>query len=198
LNTSRDDLLTIRTSERNHEFIRSFLSPGANVRTVGLEIDERVVFRPKPGQARERIEELLLRRSYVAGAYEERLTALAAYHGGGGEDGLLIPTAEHGSERRSWFVYVVQLPVSIDRENVISSLAEQGIPSKAYLPCLHLFPHLRELGYREGQFPIAERAGARSLGLPFFTSMREGQVDQVCEAFAAALTQSMDRSSTTS
>ena len=146
----------------------------------------------------ERIEDLLLRRSYVATAYEERLTALAADHGGGGEDGLLIPTAEHGSERRSWFVYVVQLPVSIDRENVISSLAEQGIPSKAYLPCLHLFPHLRELGYREGQFPIAERAGARSLGLPFFTSMREGQVDQVCEAFAAALTQSMDRSSTTS
>jgi perosamine synthetase len=145
----------------------------------------------------ERIEELLLRRSHVAAAYEERLTALAADHGGGGEDGLLIAAAEHGNERRSWFVYVVQLPVSIDRESVISSLAEQGIPSKAYLPCLHLFPHLRELGYREGQFPIAERAGARSLGLPFFTSMHEGQVDQVCEAFAAALAQSMDRSTTT-
>jgi perosamine synthetase len=146
----------------------------------------------------ERIEELLLRRSDVASFYEDRLTALAANHGGGGEDGLLIPAAEHCSERRSWFVYVVQLPVSIDRETVISSLAEQGIPSKAYLPCLHLFPHLRELGYREGQFPIAERAGARSLGLPFFTSMREGQVDQVCEALAAALAQSMDRSSMTS
>jgi perosamine synthetase len=146
----------------------------------------------------ERIEELLLRRSYVAAEYEARLTALAADHGGGGEDGLLIPAVEHGSERRSWFVYVVQLPVSIDRETVISSLAEQGIPSKAYLPCLHLFPHLRELGYREGQFPIAERAGARSLGLPFFTSMREAQVDQVCEAFAAALAQSIARSSTTS
>jgi perosamine synthetase len=146
----------------------------------------------------ERIEELLLRRSYVAAAYEQRLTALAANHGGGGEDGLLIAAAEHGNERRSWFVYVVQLPVSIDREAVISSLAEQGIPSKAYLPCLHLFPHLRELGYREGQFPIAERAGARSLGLPFFTSMREGQVDQVCEALTAALSQSIVRSSSTS
>jgi perosamine synthetase len=146
----------------------------------------------------ERIEELLLRRSYVAAAYEQRLTALTADHGGGGEDGLLIAAAEHGNERRSWFVYVVQLPVSVDREAVISSLAEQGIPSKAYLPCLHLFPHLRELGYREGQFPIAERAGARSLGLPFFTSMREGQVDQVCEALTAALSQSIVRSSSTS
>jgi perosamine synthetase len=146
----------------------------------------------------ERIEELLVSRTDVATAYEERLGALAAEYGGGGEDGLLVPAGEHAGERRSWFVYVVQLPVSIDRDAVISSLAKQGIPSKAYLPCLHLFPHLRELGYREGQFPIAERAGARSLGLPFFALMREGQVDQVCEAFAAALAQSMDRSSTTS
>ena len=39
---------------------------------------------------------------------------------------------------------------------VIARLAEDGIASKAYLPCIHLFPHLRELGYREGQFPVAE------------------------------------------
>ena len=43
-----------------------------------------------------------------------------------------------------------------------------AIASKAYLPCIHLFPHLRELGYREGQFPVAEAASARSLALPFF------------------------------
>jgi perosamine synthetase len=146
----------------------------------------------------ERIEELLLRRSYVAAAYEERLSPLIAEHGAGGEDGLLLPAAEHGDERRSWFVYVIQLPASVDREAVIESLAERGIPSKAYLPCLHLFPHLRELGYREGQFPVAERAGARSLGLPFFTAMREAQVDQVCEALEAALAEAVERSSSAS
>ena len=56
-------------------------------------------------------------------------------------------------------------------------LAERGIASKAYLPCIHLFPHLRELGYREGQFPVAEDASARSLALPFFPAMTESQVD---------------------
>ncbi len=137
----------------------------------------------------ERIDELLQMRSDVAEAYEERLTELAAEHGGGGEDGLLIPAAEHGDERRSWFVYVVQLPVAADREAVVSSLAAAGTPSKAYLPCLHLFPHLRELGYREGQFPVAERAAARSLALPFFSAMREDQVEKVCEALAGALAQ---------
>jgi dTDP-4-amino-4,6-dideoxygalactose transaminase len=134
----------------------------------------------------ERIDELLEMREAVAAAYEHRLAALAAERGEG-EDGLLVPSSERGEERRSWFVYVVQLPESSDRDAVIASLAERGIPSKAYLPCLHLFPHLRELGYREGQFPVAERAGARSLGLPFFSQMAESQVDRVCEALSAAL-----------
>jgi dTDP-4-amino-4,6-dideoxygalactose transaminase len=70
---------------------------------------------------------------------------------------------------------------------VIASLAGQGMPSKAYLPCLHLFAHLRELGYRDGQFPVAEGAGARSLGLPFFSQMREPEVERVCKALADAL-----------
>jgi dTDP-4-amino-4,6-dideoxygalactose transaminase len=145
----------------------------------------------------ERLDRLLQARGKVAAAYADRLGELAAEHGEG-EAGLLIPAAERGRQRRSWFVYVVQLPEGADRQAVIDSLAGQGIPSKPYLPCLHLFPHLRELGYRQGQFPVAERAGARSLGLPFFTSMRETQVEQVCSALSAALDQSMARSSSTS
>ena len=65
--------------------------------------------------------------------------------------------------------------------------AERGIASKAYLPCIHLFPHLRELGYREGQFPVAEEAAARSLALPFFPTMSESQVERVCDALAKSL-----------
>ncbi len=71
---------------------------------------------------------------------------------------------------RSWFVYTVRLAAEIDRDATIARLAERGVASKAYLPCIHLFPHLRELGYREGQFPVAEAASAHSLALPFFPS----------------------------
>jgi perosamine synthetase len=134
----------------------------------------------------ERIDDLLDMRDSVAATYEERLTGLASERGEG-DEGLVVPLTERGDERRSWFVYVVQLPESADRDAVIAALAEHGIPSKAYLPCLHLFPHLRELGYREGQFPVAERAGARSLGLPFFSEMRESQVDRVCNALTTVL-----------
>jgi perosamine synthetase len=71
---------------------------------------------------------------------------------------------------------------------VIEALASNGIASKAYLPCIHLMPPYRErFGFAEGQFPIAERVAARSLALPFFTSMAESQVDRVCTALGEAL-----------
>ncbi len=84
----------------------------------------------------------------------------------------------------------MRLADEVDRDAAIATLAECGIASKAYLPCIHRFPHLLELGYREGQFPVAEAASAHSLALPFFPAMSEGQVARVCQELAAALGQS--------
>jgi perosamine synthetase len=144
----------------------------------------------------ERLDDMLSARNRVADLYEEALAAdfvvprayreeTRAHPEVGG--GLRTPMAERGAERRSWFVYVVQLPEGADRDATVARLTDLGIASKAYLPCIHLFPHLRELGYREGQFPVAEAASARSLALPFFPAMSESQVSRVCEALAQSL-----------
>ncbi|HEX6455891.1 MAG TPA: DegT/DnrJ/EryC1/StrS family aminotransferase [Solirubrobacterales bacterium] len=126
----------------------------------------------------EKLDSLLERRAGVARMYEQRLGAI---------EGLRTPVAGRGSEARSWFVYTVRLPEGADRDATIARLAERGVAAKAYLPCIHLFPHLRELGYREGQFPVAEAASRDSLALPFFPAMGEAQVDRVCQELAAAL-----------
>jgi dTDP-4-amino-4,6-dideoxygalactose transaminase len=128
----------------------------------------------------EKLDSLLERRAAVARMYEERLAGL---------EGVRTPIASRGAEVRSWFVYTVRLPQGADRDAVIRRLAERGVASKAYLPCIHLFPHLRELGYREGQFPVAEAAAADSLALPFFPAMGEEQVERVCQELGAALGQ---------
>jgi perosamine synthetase len=128
----------------------------------------------------EKLDSLLERRATVARMYEERL---------GGIEGLRTPMSARGAELRSWFVYTVRLPAGIDRDATISRLAGRGVAAKAYLPCIHLFPHLRQLGYREGQFPVAEAAAADSLALPFFPAMGEAQVERVCQELAAALGQ---------
>jgi perosamine synthetase len=128
----------------------------------------------------EKLAEMLSARERVATMYAERLK---------GVEGVEAPIAARDAERRSWFVYVVRLDEAVDRDATIACLAERGVASKTYLPCIHLFPHLRELGYSEGQFPVAEAASAHSLALPFFPSLSEAQVDRVCQELARAVGQ---------
>jgi len=125
-----------------------------------------------------RLDRMLERRIAVADLYARGLAGI---------DGVEAPPAGRGAERRSWFVYPVHLPDGVDRDATIARLGERGVAAKAYLPCIHLFPHLREQGWREGQFPVAEAASARSLALPFFPAMSEAHVERVCEALAESL-----------
>jgi perosamine synthetase len=126
----------------------------------------------------EKLDAMLARRAEVAARYAEALSAVG---------GVEAPSPGEGDERRGWFVYPVRLPADADRDAAIARLADRGIASKAYMPCIHLFPHLRELGYGEGDFPVAEEASRRSLALPFFPQMRDSQVERVCQELAAAI-----------
>jgi perosamine synthetase len=137
----------------------------------------------------ERLGEMLNARENVAALYRERLTQMGAAPAGE-EDlhDIVLPCENRSDERRSWFVFCVQLPEGTDRDAVIAALRERGIDSKAYLPCIHLLPPYRErFGFRGGEFPVAERFAERSLALPFFNAMTESQVDQVCTALGEAL-----------
>ncbi len=137
----------------------------------------------------ERVDELLAARFRVAALYGERLGQMGGAPAGEGDsDGLVLPLADRGQERRGWFVYVVQLPQGADREAVIADLDQRGIAAKAYLPCIHLMPPYRErFGFRGGEFPVAEGVAERSLALPFFTAMGEDEVERVAEALGEGL-----------
>jgi perosamine synthetase len=137
----------------------------------------------------ERLDEMLAARAEAAAAYTERLRWSGANPAGEGDpDGLVLPCSDRGDEQRGWFVYVVQLPNGVDREAVIEALGAAGIQSKAYLPCIHTMPPYRErFGFTGGEFPVAERVAERSLALPFFASITEGEVERVCEALLGAL-----------
>ncbi len=88
-------------------------------------------------------------------------------------------------------VFVVQLPRSADRDEVVRRLAAVGIPSKPYFPAIHLYSFYREqFGHRPGEFPICEEVSARSIALPFFPEMTEGQVARVVEALRDVLSRS--------
>lgn len=124
----------------------------------------------------EHLDQMLTERERVAALYREALTGI---------EGLTLPCENLDGTRRGWFVFVVQLPPDVDRNETVRALAERGIQSKPYLPAIHLMSFYRErFGYREGTFPITESVAARSLALPFFPQMTEGQVERVAEGFA--------------
>ena len=127
----------------------------------------------------ERLDDMLAARGRVAGLYREALAGI--------ED-LGLPCPDSGGERRGWFVFVVQLPHGVDRDATIRALAAKGIQSKPYLPAIHLMSFYRErFGYREGEFPVCEDVAKRSLALPFFPEMSEGQLARVGEGLRAVL-----------
>jgi perosamine synthetase len=122
----------------------------------------------------ERLDWMLAQRARVARLYREALVDV---------EGLTLPCVDVGGNRRGWFVFVVQLPRDVDRGTVIRALAAEGIQSKPYLPAIHLMSFYRaRFGYRGGEFPVCEDVAARSLALPFFPEMSEGQVLRVAEA----------------
>ena len=126
-----------------------------------------------------RIEKLLAKRAQVAAWYNHRLA-----------DQVLIETSTivPDTTRMSWFVYVVRILPPANRDTVMASLAERGIPSRPYFSPIHLQPFYRQhFGYHEGDYPVTEELGRVSLALPFSSIMTESQVDQVCAALHDSL-----------
>jgi perosamine synthetase len=127
----------------------------------------------------EHLDQMLAGRTRVAALYRDAL---------GDVEGLGLPCPDTGRVRRGWFVFVVQLPRGLDRDQVVRVLSEQGIPSKPYFPAVHLMTFYRErFGHREGEFPVCEDVAARSIALPFFPQMTEGLVDRVAGALKSVI-----------
>ena len=127
----------------------------------------------------EKLPEILERRAAVAARYANLL---------GGIDRLELPLADDADHVRSWFVYVVALPEDTDREAVVAELAERGVQTARYLPCIHLQSYMRErYGFREGLCPVAERMSARTLALPFHARLDEGDQEHVARSLRQAL-----------
>ena len=50
-------------------------------------------------------------------------------------------------------------------------MQQRGIGVGVHYPAIHLFSCYRALGYRDGQFPNAERIGRETVTLPLFPAM---------------------------
>jgi len=127
----------------------------------------------------QRLDGMLAGRARVARLYRQALAGI---------EGLQLPCPDRDGAERGWFVFVVQLPPGVERDETVRALATVGIQSKPYLPAIHLMSFYRErFGHREGEFPVCEDVAARSLALPFFPEMSEGEVARVAQELRAVI-----------
>ena len=126
----------------------------------------------------ERLPELRAGRDAARQAYEAALA---------GRAWVTLPTAASGAQV-DWFVYVIRLNAALDRDQLISQLAEEGIPGRPYFSPIHLQPYYQErFGYRTGDFPVTERVAASTLALPFSSRLGADQVERVVAALDHAV-----------
>jgi dTDP-4-amino-4,6-dideoxygalactose transaminase len=128
------------------------------------------------------LEPFTAQRRELARAYLEFLDAPARTLG------LRLPVADFAQS--NWHMFQVVLPeerLSIRRADVMAKLQVAGIGSGAHYPAIHLFGVYRRLGWKEGDFPVAERIARNILTLPLFPTMTRFDVARVVENLVTIL-----------
>jgi perosamine synthetase len=150
----------------------------------------------------ERAWELKAARARIARLYLDGLAALAS------AGRLILPDTGDDPEAHAWHLFVVRLTESTEpdrdapgvdilppdlrglatkRSQVIVGLRDRGVGTSVHFIPLHLHPLYREMGYRAGAMPVAERAYAGAISLPIWPGMTDGQIEHVVEALTDQL-----------
>jgi perosamine synthetase len=82
----------------------------------------------------------------------------------------------------AWHLYVIRLNLErfrVDRSQVFHALRAENIGVTVHYIPVPWHPYYEQLGYRKGQWPVAESAYERILTLPLFPRMTDSDVEDV-------------------
>ena len=114
-------------------------------------------------------------------AWNEERRAVARFYNAhlDGIGDLRLPPVPEGSEP-VWHLYEVR---TAHPERLSDFLRRRNIGSGRHYPqAVHLSPAYQSLGYRRGQFPVAEALAEELLSLPIFPGMTDEQLEALVEA----------------
>ncbi|MFA5139674.1 MAG: DegT/DnrJ/EryC1/StrS family aminotransferase [Elusimicrobiota bacterium] len=117
-----------------------------------------------------RLQDWTARRRAVADLYRSRLAGLP----------VTLPPEEGNGTSHVYHLFIIQAP---KRDGLAKHLQAAGIGCGVYYPKpLHLLEAFKQLGYKAGDFPQAERACGEVLALPMYPELSPEMVDRVAEA----------------
>lgn len=121
-----------------------------------------------------RIEKLWRRRDEIYKRYEDAFGSLKNI-----ELMKAVPNSQHA---RHLFTIQVQ---EGKRDSILIALQEKGIGVAVNYRAIHLLKYYREkFGYKEGDFPVAEQIGKRTISLPLYPSLKDEEIEYVIRVVA--------------
>jgi len=104
------------------------------------------------------------------------------------ELGCELPPADF--EQTNWHMFQPLLPLdrmTITRGEFIERMKAERVGVGVHYPAMHLFALYRSLGFRKGQYPVAEEIGRSTVTLPLFPAMTNADVERVCAVSSKVL-----------
>ena len=90
---------------------------------------------------------------------------------------LVLPAA---SQDTNWHLFTIQTK---HRDKLMKHLESKGIHTGIHYPVpLHLTPALKFLGYKKGDFPVAEARAKTILTLPLYAELTDIEIDHIIES----------------
>lgn len=127
----------------------------------------------------ERLDEFVSNRHRLANRYNELLKELP----------IALPW-QHPDSYSGLHLYVIRLrldEVHVTHNDVFASLREQGVGVNLHYIPVHTQPYYQKMGFKQGDFPEAEKYYSEAISLPMFQTMTDEQQDQVVAALNKAL-----------
>jgi UDP-4-amino-4,6-dideoxy-N-acetyl-beta-L-altrosamine transaminase len=128
-----------------------------------------------------RLDEYVAKRHAIARRYDEALAELP----------MLAPW-QNPQTYSAYHLYVVRLQ-SVEglrarkRRDVVESLRNDGIAVNVHYIPVHTQPYYKKLGFREGDYPEAERYYSEALSLPMFPTLTDAEQETVVDRLALAV-----------
>lgn len=126
----------------------------------------------------QRLDEFVRRRHAIAKRYDEQLPNVP----------VVVPW-EHPDCYSGLHLYVIRLQldrISKSHGHVFGELRDQGVGANLHYIPVHTQPYYQRMGFKQGDFPEAERYYAAAISLPMYPTMTEDQQDQVIAALRKA------------
>ncbi len=127
----------------------------------------------------ERLDAFVARRHQLASRYDDLLADLP-----------VTTPWQHPDSYSGLHLYVIRLQldkITSTHRQVFEALREQGIGVNLHYIPVHTQPYYQRMGFRQGDYPEAERYYAEAISLPMFQTMTEAQQDEVVSALKEAL-----------